>query len=211
MSALRSKRWAASSGKINIKKKGQMPFNLWERGKKKNSPVWGGRSQDGEPSHPPPPPQRSGFTSKTGGFGQSSHFPMWRLVPKVARGPDVKVMWQVRNGVKVAISPPIPQWVVLARNLFRRGIFFYFTAVSKFARLFPVSCENGYSAYIVNPPLYKLRGGEIHSQSASLQSRATSPRRVVISNNKAGHISTHWTVSSLLFSCRKYCCCIQST
>jgi hypothetical protein len=35
------------------------------------------------------------------------------------------------------------------------GIFIYLTAVSRSAYLFPVSCENGYSAYKVNPPLYK--------------------------------------------------------
>jgi hypothetical protein len=42
--------------------------------------------------------------------------------------------------------------------------------VSKSAYLFPVSCENGYSAYIVNPPLYKLWRGGIWSQSASIHS-----------------------------------------
>jgi hypothetical protein len=45
------------------------------------------------------------------------------------------------------------------------------TPVQKSAYLFPVNCENGYSAYIVNPPLYKLRRGGIQSQSASIQSR----------------------------------------
>jgi hypothetical protein len=43
--------------------------------------------------------------------------------------------------------------------------------VSKSAYLSPVSCENGYSAYIVNLPIYKLWRGGILSQSLSLQSR----------------------------------------
>jgi hypothetical protein len=52
-----------------------------------------------------------------------------------------------------------------------RGIFIYHTAVSKSACLFPVSCENKYSAYIVNPPLYKLWSRRIQSQTAALQFR----------------------------------------
>ncbi len=42
--------------------------------------------------------------------------------------------------------------------------------MSKSAYLSPVSCENGYSAYIVNLPIYKLWRGGILSQSSSLQS-----------------------------------------
>jgi hypothetical protein len=76
-------------------------------------------------------------------------------------------------GVKVAIFPQIPQLMGLERNLFSKmcaGNFIYLTAVSKSAYLFPVSCENRYSAYIVNPPLYKLWRRGILSQSLSLQS-----------------------------------------
>ncbi len=42
----------------------------------------------------------------------------------------------------------------------KQGIFIYLTAVSKSACLFPVSCEHGYSAYIVNLSLQQMwRGG----------------------------------------------------
>ena len=85
-----------------------------------------------------------------------------------------QVSWQVRIRLKVAICPRIPQRVVLARNLFSKidaGIFYLPTAVSKSARLFPVSSESKNSAYIVKPPLYKLWGRGIPTQSASRQSR----------------------------------------
>jgi hypothetical protein len=116
-------------------------------------------------------------------------------------------------GVKVTIFPQIPQLMGLERNLFSKmcaGNFIYLTAVSKSAYLFPVSCENRYSAYIVIRHYISCGEGEYCLNRCHFNPEATSPRRVGISKNRAGHISTHWTVSSLLFSRQKYCC-TQST
>ncbi len=89
----------------------------------------------------------------------------------------------VQNPRVFDMNPPLGGWGgggkdfgqerLLPRDVAKsmRAIFIYLTAVSKSARLFPVSCENDYSAYIVNLPLYKLWRGKTPSQSASLQSR----------------------------------------
>ena len=158
----------------------------------------GGGRQDGDPSHPPPLEMRIHVKNRRIWVKSTFSHVTWQ------------VSWQVRIRLKVAICPRIPQRVVLARNLFSKidaGIFYLPTAVSKSARLFPVSSESKNSAYIVKPPLYKLWGRGIPPQSASRQSRGNIfPRRVMISKNKASHSSTHWTVSSLLFFGRKYCC-----
>ncbi len=119
----------------------------------------------------PPPPKKRIHPPKTGRFGQSSHFPTWQLVPKVPEGPDVEVTRQVRIWVKVAISPPIPQWLVLARNLFSKiGAGNFYLPYCSVKICPPLSCElwEWYSAYIVNPLLYKLRRGGIQSQLMSL-------------------------------------------
>jgi hypothetical protein len=123
---------------------------------------------------PPPPTKKRIHPPKQVDLVKVANIPHDGWSPKSPRDQMWKSHDKCRFGVKVAISPAIPQWVVLARKLFAKymwGIFIYLTAVSKSACLCPVSCENEYSAYIVNPPLYKLWRGGIQSQSASLQSR----------------------------------------
>ncbi len=104
---------------LTSRKKGRCHLITEKEAKRRIPLCWGGgRGEARWRPKPSPPPPWNRFTPKTGGFGQSSHFPTWGLVPKVAKGPDVEVMWQVWIWGKLAISLPIPQRVVLARNLF---------------------------------------------------------------------------------------------
>ncbi len=99
-------------------------------------------------------------------------------ISHVTIGPPRDQMWKSHDkcgfGVKVAIAPPIPQRVVLTRNLFSKmDARIFFLPYCSVKNCPPLSCElrDGYSAYIVNPPPYKLWTGGIQSQSASLQSK----------------------------------------
>ncbi len=92
---------------------------------------------------PPPPPTRSRSTPKTGGFGQSSHYPMWRLVPKVAKGPDVEVTWQVQIWGSKSPFPRqfLNEWF-LARNVFcKKDAGNFYLPYSSVKICLPLSCE----------------------------------------------------------------------
>jgi hypothetical protein len=70
MTAVTSKRRAASRGRNNSKKKGQMSFNYGERDKKQEFPVWGGGAAK-MATQAIPPPKDAEFPPKIGGVTSS--------------------------------------------------------------------------------------------------------------------------------------------
>jgi hypothetical protein len=102
----------------------------------------GGWRQEGDPSHPPLPPQEADSPPKQADLVKSA-FSHVTVGPKTTKGPDVAShVTKCGFGVKVAISPQIPQRVVLARNLFSKidaGNFYLLSCSVKICP--PLSCE----------------------------------------------------------------------
>ncbi len=111
---------------------------------------------------------------------------------------------------KTATSLLIPQWRVFTRNLFNKidteASYLPYRSVKIHL---PLSCEleNQIRALCSKYALYKLWGrGRTPSVSVTSFQRQHLRGELWLSKNKAEHSSAQWTVSSLLFSRRKYCC-----
>ncbi len=166
-----------------------------------------GGQLDSYPSHAPLP-QVGGIPPKIGGSAISPH-----VTPRTHEGPAKclrvarqGVMWPVWWGVKKSdffkyssINSYLKKLILQERGA---NACPYLTLMSKSAYLLSMSCEKRISCILLySVRAYKMERGRLfflRRHRYILQ--ATSLQKTVNIKNKAGHNSTHGTVSSLLFS-----------
>jgi hypothetical protein len=174
--------------------------------------MWGGGGYKMATQAILPPPKDADSGPKVASLGLTPGYTTWRCVPKSPKDH----MWQSRDYARVwcktAISLPIPQRRIFARNLFNKidAEASYLTYTNIKIHL-PLSCElgNQIRALFRKHALYKLWGrGRTPSVGVTSFQRQHLRGELWSSKNKAGHSSTQWIVSSLLFSHRKYCCTV---